>query len=354
MGKYVVGNGIDDVYLHFLRENFKAALDQDSNLRPNISKEHIAAVYDQHIATAQARYGAFISDLKKIMSEEAANKMAESLSKNNIMDIIEETLHIKSGSLADLAASVKELLMSQKAGTPNNIWDFQNRINEALENGETGKALTELQNLINHFNSINNEIGNINQVILDYCNKNPNSMTSKSLASTFMRNSNTIQIFNVNQAQFTSYKKLIERLALLQKVVDNGQVTKNTTIQYINSKDELEDVAITEVVNRFNGLIAQILGGVGEAYTAMYAAVAVGQLFEEFSEELNKYPNLHAEVKGVGTQTKINGKITKRDVEVVFSNGNISVSAGITAKAKSPNKTTGKTSKTIFATEKLN
>ena len=76
-------------------------------------------------------------------------------------------------------------------------------------------------------------------------------------------------------------------------------------------------------------LIINILGGYGEAMTAIYAMDKADELIQEM---FGKNPNII--IEGAGTSKMSNGQTSKSDVKLRYSEGNVNLDIGLSAKAQ--------------------
>lgn len=336
----------DEAYFHFLRENYLNALKQDSSLTPNIGINDVANIYKKHYNRAVNRF----NEIQKILLDEEGNKiidLANFVTNNDLTSTIDNALGTNFQQL-NLGQRIKNTITNNTID--QSIWEKGENIQEALNNGDVQEALNQLNNFLTEFNGIINDIILIDKTIIDYCNNNKNAI-SQSLIQTFGNgDKNSIQLFNVNKSQLTSFNTLKKRIAVLQRIANSGKISANTKVTFsTNGGKESKTVFIAEALGHFTQLVLNLLAGLGESYTALYAISEIKNLIGDFIGDLKTNKQITVDVKGVGEKTKIQGKLTKSDIEVNINNNTAIASFGISAKGQFKT-SSGKKTVTVFQT----
>ena len=135
---------------------------------------------------------------------------------------------------------------------------------------------------------------------------------------------------NINPTAISSLKSLQGRLQALKTVQSSATSGRfPNVITYTNSKGEQAQTSVFGLVYTLRQLIINILGGYGEAVSAIYAMSKADELIEK---AFGKNPNIV--IEGSGTQKLKNGQTAKSDVQLRYSEDNVNLTIGVSAKAQ--------------------
>ena len=324
--KRIVGNKDILDYIHFQRQNFLKA-------RTLIGEEIditslSAAIHEQYkmIAEKAKKRQSELQSLTPVASDllslfATSNNINELISNSNIDNDVYNSISFDQ-ELRDMSIALSKFSSETK--------DVDNQI-ERLS-----KLLSDMDSILNHLNVINEEL-------LEYCAKLPEHQ-QESVNASF--NSGGLHILNINPTAISSLKSLQGRLEAL-KTVQSSSTSGHfpNSVTYTNSKGEQSQTSVFGLVYTLRQLIINILGGYGEAVSAIYAMSKADELIQQ---AFGRNPNII--IEGSGTQKLKNGQTAKSDVQLKYSEDNVNLTIGVSAKAQLL-----KSSKTIttFQTSKL-
>lgn len=200
-----------------------------------------------------------------------------------------------------------------------------------------------LSTLLNNMDGILSHLDQVNGELIEYC-ANLNKQ-QESVNASFLQDGQ-LHILNINPTAVSSLKSLQGRLNALRSVAAIGSGRFPKEVSYINSKGERATTSVFGLVYSLRQLIINILGGYGEALSTVYAMTKAEEMLEQ---AFGKNPNIV--IGGTGTKKLSNGQTAKSDVQLNYSEDNVNLTIGISAKAQLLK--SNKTTITTFQTSKL-
>ena len=314
-------------YIHFQRDNFlrtRQLLGAEVNTASLSSEIH--KKYLEIAAVARARQDelrALTPIADDLLSIFATSQQMDTLLENSNMDndiykqvSIDKELRDMSIELVQFNAKTKTL---------------DNQI------GQLANLLDNMEDILNHLDVINGEL-------LDYCAHMPEHQ-QQSVQQSFGANGQ-LHILNINPTAISSLKSLKGRIEPLKQIATIGSGLFPQTVTYTNSKGEQAQTSVFGLVYSLRQLIINILGGYGEAMAAIYAMEKADEIIQQ---AFGNNPNIV--IEGAGTSKMSNGQTSKSDVKLLYSDGNINLNIGMSAKAQLLK--SGKSTTTTFQTSKL-
>ena len=323
----MVGNKDMLDYIHFQRDNF---------------------LRTRQILGAEVNTASLSSDIHKKYLEIAAIAMSRQNELRALTPIADDLLSI-------FATSQNMDILLENSNIDNEIYN-QIQVDQELRdmsielirfNAKTkdlDNQIGQLANLLDNLDGILNHLDTINGELLEYCAHLPEHQ-QQSVQSSFGANGQ-LHILNINPTAISSLKSLKGRIEPLKVIAAKGAGSFPPSVTYTNSKGEQASTSVFGLVYSLRQLIINILGGYGEAMTAIYTMDKADELIQEM---FGNNPNII--IEGAGTSKMSNGQTSKSDVKLRYSEGNVNLDIGLSAKAqllKSSKSTT-----TTFQTSKL-
>lgn len=313
-------------YIHFQRDNFLKSrqllgIEPDlASLSASIHKQYeiIAKEAQKRQLELQSLTPA-ASDLLSLFA--TSNNINELISNSDIDSDVYNSISLDK-ELRDMSIALSRFSSETKA------------VDNQIE--KLSALLSNMDSILNHLNIINGEL-------LEYCAKLPEHQ-QESVNASF--NNEGLHILNINPTAISSLKSLQGRLQALKTVQSSTASGRfPNVITYTNSKGEQAQTTVFGLVYTLRQLIINILGGYGEAVSAIYAMSKADELIEK---AFGRNPNIV--IEGSGTQKLKNGQTAKSDVQLRYSEDNVDLTIGVSAKAQllGSNKTV-----TTFQTSKL-
>lgn len=318
-------------YIHFQRDNFLEARNllgakiDESKITSNIKSR-----YRQLAKTAQERQ----TQLEQ-QSSTAQDLLSIFATSDNIAELM--LPYLDEGIYDNLVGknSIDQELRDMAA----EVSGFYSKIKETDNQVQTlSTLLTGIDNVLNNMNKINGEL-------IEYCASLADTQKD-SFDESFNLNGN-IHILNINPTAISSLASLKSRIETLRQT---AHVSKNTKlpeqVTYINSKGETRTTSVTNLVFSMRQLLINILGGYGEALSAVYAMTKADEIIQE---AFGNVPNI--KISGSGTQKLTNGQTSKSDIKITYNDNSVNINMGISAKAQLLG--SGKKTTTTFQTSRL-
>ena len=209
----------------------------------------------------------------------------------------------------------------------------------------TDNQVQVLSNLLSGIDNTLNDMSKVNGALIEYCASLADTQKD-SFNESFNANGN-LHILNINPTAISSLSSLKSRIETLRKITNTPSGMKlPEKVSYINSKGEQATTSVSNLVFSMRQLLINILGGYGEALSAVYAMSKADEIIHE---AFGNIPNIT--ISGSGTQKLTNGQTSKSDIKIAYNDNSVNINMGISAKAQLLG--TGKKTTTTFQTSRL-
>lgn len=315
-------------YLHFQRQNF---LKTRTAIGATINENELSSKIQKHYESLK-RKAKRREDKLKALSPVANDMLSLFATTQNISQLLEGKIDAEVDKKIGAGGFDQDLRDAANATA-----GFYKKIQES------SNAVEELNKLLAQMSDILSNLDVINAELLEYCATLPEHQ-NESVTQSFRPNGK-FQILNINATAVSSLESLKSRLESLNNAKNSMGGNFPQTVTYVNSKGETKTASTFGVVYSMRQLLINILGGYGEAMSAIYAMSKADEIITKMASQI---PNMT--VSGSGT-TKLQGQTAKSDVKVTYQDNQVSLSVGVSAKAqlyKSKKSTT-----TTFQTSKL-
>lgn len=315
-------------YLHFQRQNF---LKTRTAIGATINENELSSKIQKHYESLK-RKAKYREDKLKALSPVANDMLSLFATTQNISQLLEGKIDAEVDKKIGAGGFDQDLRDAANATA-----GFYKKIQES------SNAVEELNKLLAQMSDILSNLDVINAELLEYCATLPEHQ-NESVTQSFRPNGK-FQILNINATAVSSLESLKSRLESLNNAKNSMGGNFPQTVTYVNSKGETKIASTFGVVYSMRQLLINILGGYGEAMSAIYAMSKADEIITKMASQI---PNMT--VSGSGT-TKLQGQTAKSDVKVTYQDNQVSLSVGVSAKAqlyKSKKSTT-----TTFQTSKL-
>lgn len=317
-------------YLHYQRNNFlETRPDLKATVNVNNVHSRIKKEYNRIAKAAKSREEDF-----KSLSPVANDMLSLFATTQNLSQLMGNDTQVDAGVDAQMQSGSFDQHLRDAASAAAGF-------NDRLKH--TSNKVDELNNLLSQISSLLDNLDVINAELLEYCANLPEHQKESVNAS--FRADGKLQILNINPTAASSLRGLKSRLDSINQAQGAAGGGFPQSVTYINSKGETKTTSVAGAVYSMRQLIINILGGYGEALSAIYAMSKADEIIEKMAQQDPKLT-----VSGSGT-TKLQGQTAKSDVKVTYKDNQVNLSVGVSAKAQLHK--SKKSTITTFQTSKL-